>query len=302
MSRINIKYALIASSLLFAINTTPAVFAQAMKTTVGPTITSNPIGILPPRPLPIPVPQGTPQPLDSKLYVTYTIWNSYTNLDWVECGSTTESEGCYDSGRLGPFGKIGAIIEDNESTNYNTGTVTQNLYIVDQATGGGTGVTLYVYQKTDVITQSFDQTSIVLTNTIPLSLTGGIDATTYMAGNENFLFIGTNKSTYALEFQKSNFVSGMVGGFSPPENVSSITTNRYGYVTVTFGNSNASSGFYTFDPSGHLAEDGGGDDFMLNTTNGLSTGNSNIISAATEPNFSARLQVHPRRSTPQVNP
>lgn len=296
VSKINTKHALIACSLLVAVSATTSTFAQALKITTGPTTRANPIGILPPPPLQIPL--SPPQPLDSGLYTTYTIWNSYTNLNWIVCGSTKQSEGCYDSGSLGPFGKIGAVIAGRETTDYSAGTVTQNIYVVDEASNGGTGVALYVYQKTDVITSSFDTSTTALINAMPLSLTGGTDAITYMAGNDNCLFIGTNKSAYAVKVQKSNFASSMVGGFSPPSDVSSITTDRYGYVTVTFGSSNASSGFYTFGPSCNLSEDGGGGDFMLNPTNGVSTGSTgNIISAVVKPNFAARLQVHPKQQT-----
>ncbi|MEW9624588.1 hypothetical protein [Rhodanobacter geophilus] len=299
MSKINTKCALITCSLLLAISVAPSTSAQVLKVTTNPITPSNPIGILPPRPLPIPAPPSPLKPLDNNLYTTYTMSNSYTYLNWMVCGSTEETEGCYDFGSLGPFGRIGAIIEDNEITNYTTGTVTQNFYVVDQAANGGTGVTLYVYQRTDTITNSFDTTTMTLSHTIPLSLTGGTDATTYMAGNNSILLIGTNKSAYALEVQKSDFASRMVGGFSPPSNVSSITTSRYGYITVTFGD----NGFYTLDPSGRSSGDGGGGDFMLNTTNGFSTGNSNIVSSATSPNLAARMQVHMKQQpTSQVNP
>jgi hypothetical protein len=57
-----------------------------------------------------------------------------------------------------------------------------------------------------------------------------------------------------------------VGGFSPPINVTAITADLYGYVTVTqasFGT--GENGFYVFGPTGGGAEDGGGAEFLLNT-------------------------------------
>lgn len=62
-------------------------------------------------------------------------------------------------------------------------------------------------------------------------------------------------------------------GFSPAINVSSITTDHCGFVTVTFGGVTGSDGHYTFDPDGALSQDGGGADFLLDTQDGLSTSN-----------------------------
>ena len=306
MSKINTKRVLVVSGVLLAISAAPSAFAQALKATAGPAMrTTSVVGILPPPP-PIPIPPApTQSPLDSRLYTNYMISNAYTYLNWVECGATLETEGCYASGSLGPFGKIGAMMADQETVNSAAGTITQNIYVVDEATGGGTGVTLYVYQKTDAITATSDTTRIALTNTMSLPLIGGINATTYMAANANCIFIGTNQSASATRIQKSNFGSQQVGGFSPPINVSSITTDRYGNVTVTFGGGSSSggTGFISFDSHGNSTEDGGGADFMLNATNGVSTGNGNgaIISAATKPDYAQRLHVRLKQPTSQVS-
>ena len=87
-----------------------------------------------------------------------------------------------------------------------------------------------------------------------------------MAANAKFLFIGTNQSPTALKVQKGTYAITQIGGFSPPINVTSITTNKYGYATVTFGSFNGpSNGFVVFDPSGNSNEEGGGASFILNT-------------------------------------
>jgi hypothetical protein len=87
-----------------------------------------------------------------------------------------------------------------------------------------------------------------------------------MAANNKFLFIGTNQSPQAVEIQKGTFSITQVGGFSPPINVSAITADQYGYVTITFGSfSSGDNGFVVLGPKGELEEDGGGASFMLNT-------------------------------------
>ncbi|RDD81214.1 hypothetical protein DVJ77_12890 [Dyella tabacisoli] len=180
---------------------------------------------------------------------------------------------------MGPFGRAGALIEGNESVDATTSTVTRNIYVVDEAAGSGAGVTLYVYKKTDVVGPLFDTVTISLTNTITLPLTGGLSAKTYLAADDGFLFIGTNQSPFAVRVQKSNLAISQIGGFSPPINVSSITSNKYGYVTVTFGGIGGSDGFYVFAPNGNVTEDGGGADFMVSNSTGLSTANLAATSA-----------------------
>jgi hypothetical protein len=92
-----------------------------------------------------------------------------------------------------------------------------------------------------------------------------------MAGNKGFLFAGTNQSQSAVRIQKSNLSVTPIPGFSPPINVSAITADAYGYVTVTFGSfTGGESGFYVFGPDGLLREDGGGASFMLSTDQAVS--------------------------------
>jgi hypothetical protein len=211
-----------------------------------------------------------PLPPDAGLYTSYFFGSSFQNLTWIVCGSTQQSEGCYDFGTLGPFGNVGAMLESDPITNANT--VTRAIYVVDSNSNGG--VQLYVYKKTDVVTASFDTTTVTLIKNIPLPLTGGSTVACSMAANKQFLFIGTNQSSQAVEVQKSNLRVSSIGGFSPPVNVTSITSNSYGYVTVTFGGfTGGESGFYQFAPNGEGAGDGGGAWFMLDTSLGLSTAN-----------------------------
>jgi hypothetical protein len=88
-----------------------------------------------------------------------------------------------------------------------------------------------------------------------------------MAANAGFLFIGTDQSSQGVRLQKTNSAIVTIPGFSPPINVAAITSDKYGYVTVTFGSFNGGqSAFYVFGPNGALQEDGGGAPFMVNTT------------------------------------
>lgn len=243
----------------------------------------SPVGPIYPSQPPLNSSRKSPPP-DANLYTTYSFWSSYKNVSWVVCGSTQLTDGCYDSGQLGPFGHVGALMEGDQYVIGNT--VIRDIYVVDDAADGGSGVTLYVYRKTDAVTSEFDTASVTLRRTVDLPLTGGSDVATFMAANAGYLFIGTNKSTSAVEIDKSTLAAGSIGGFSPPEDVTAITSDRYGYVTVTFGDpiNPSVDGFYVYGPNGWLMEDGGGGDFVLNNTQGISIaslptglGNSSVV-------------------------
>lgn len=234
-----------------------------------------------------------PLPPDAGLYTSYFFDSGFQNLTWIVCGSTQQSEGCFDSGSLGPFGNVGAMLESDPIVNANT--VTRAIYIVDSNSNGG--VQLYVYKKTDVVTASFDTTTVTLIKNIPLPLSGGSTVSCSMAANKQFLFIGTNQSPQAVEVQKSNLRVSSIGGFSPPVNVTSITSNSYGYVTVTFGGfTGGESGFYQFAPNGEGVGDGGGAWFMLDTALGVST--SNLPPSGAQPEI--HLGYHLKTTHPPV--
>jgi hypothetical protein len=178
--------------------------------------------------------------------------------------------------------------------------VTRDIYIVDIARGtGGDEVKLYVYRKTDNITASYDTVTVKLIGAAVLPLVGGRTALCSMAANREFLFIGTDQSPQAVEVKKATLAASEIGGFSPPINVSSITADRYGYVTVTFGGfASGENGFYQFGPDGASVGDGGGAWFMLNTTLGLST--TTLPTSDTAP--TTKLLVRPKSAPEQVEP
>ena len=91
-----------------------------------------------------------------------------------------------------------------------------------------------------------------------------------MAQNNSYLYVGTTKSTQAASVRLGFWTVTPIGDFSPPIPVASITSDSYGYITVTFGAPGSPfSGFYVFGPTGASQGDGGGAEFMLNTSNAV---------------------------------
>jgi hypothetical protein len=206
-------------------------------------------------------------PIDATLYTTYNIDTAHTNVNWIVCGSTQNTEGCYSSGSIGPFGKVGALLEGNPKQDLSANTVTRAIYVVDIASGPNQNeVVLDVYTKVDTITPDYDTVTVILSQTISLPLVGGTSAQTSMAANKQFLFIGTNRTPDAVEINKRTFSVVQLGGFSPPINVFAITADQYGYVTISFGSFNGfDTAFIVIGPDGTEQEVGGGSQFMLNT-------------------------------------
>jgi hypothetical protein len=204
---------------------------------------------------------------DSMLFTTYSVATDLTSAEWMVCGSTKDSEGCFAIGSLGPFGQIGAMLESAPVTNGNA--VEREIYVLDVANGSsGNVVALFVYTKTDVVTASDDTVTVALHKKLELPLVGGKTVTASMAENNAYLFVGTNQSTQAVIIEKHHLASfTTVGAGSPAAPVASITADGYGYVTVTFGPPNTS--FYVIGPKGAFEEDGGGPQFMLDDLNAV---------------------------------
>lgn len=217
------------------------------------------------------VPAMASGPIDAGLFTTYEFVDGLTELDWVVCGSTQDATGCYSSGQLGPFENVGALMEGNPRTKGDQ--VTRDLYIVDVGTGSSvTSITLYVYKKVDTISSNYDSATVTLVKTITLALGGGTGAVCYMAANNSFLFIATDQGPQAFEVNKSSFKPTQVEAIAGI-NISSITADKYGFVTITQGNGIGNPpvfGFAVYGPKGDLIEDGGGESFMLNTIMGVS--------------------------------
>jgi hypothetical protein len=202
-------------------------------------------------------------PIDSTLFTIYTLGSTGTYINFSVCGSLPGTSGCYGSGILGPFGRVGAMIERNPTSDVKASTVTRYIYVLDVAYGSsGNQVALYIYKKVDTINGGDDAVTSSLFKTVILPLTGGSATVASMAANAKFLYIGTNQDELAVQLQKSNLAITRFAAVSGPYNVTSITADQYGFVTVIWGNG---AGFYVVNPSGRGQEDGGGAAFMLNT-------------------------------------
>ena len=206
-------------------------------------------------------------PIDATLYTKYSIDRPHANVTWSVCGFLPGSSGCYGSGNLGPFGKVGGLLEGEPRTDRIANTVTRAIYVLDVGSGPNQNeVVLYVYTRVDTITSDSDTVTVTLSRTMSLPLVGGISAQTSMAANKQFLFIGTDQSPEAVEINKRTFSITQLGGFSPPINVSAGTADQYGYVTLSFGSfRTANQGFIVCDPNGNVVEQGPGSQLMFNT-------------------------------------
>ena len=207
-------------------------------------------------------------PIDGTLYATYSVSSDRTLISLAVCGKLPGSEGCFGGANLGPFNSVGAVLEGLPFTDRTTNTVTRDIYVVDSAAGPNkVGVNLYVYSRTDIISSTDDSVTVVLTNTVALPLVGSTSAITSMAANQGHLYIGTNLTPQAVAVDKKTLAFTQISGFSPPVNVSSISADQYGFVTITFGSFNEpNNGFIIFGPTGAGQGDGGGADFTVGTT------------------------------------
>jgi hypothetical protein len=204
---------------------------------------------------------------DSGLFTTYQVNSPPTDISWVTCGSTQQSEGCYSSGNLGPFNQACAIVVGSPSL-IGPNTVLRYIYVLDTGTTPNS-VSLVVFRRTDIVTLSYDYGSTTQVALVPLpTQAGGTGVSCAMAANMGYIFLGTSQSPTAIRVSKSDLSVTEIGGFSPPINVSAVTSDAYGYVTVTFGNG-FETGFYLYGPNGMLQEDGGGGPFLLNTFNSV---------------------------------
>jgi len=104
---------------------------------------------------------------------------------------------------------------------------------------------------------------VQLFKTVILPLTGGTATIVSMGANAKFLYVGTDQDQLAVQVQKGNFALTQFSEVSGPYNVTSITADQYGFVTVTGGHG---AGFEVIDKNGRAQVGGGGDSFMLNTS------------------------------------
>jgi hypothetical protein len=198
----------------------------------------------------------------ANFYTTFSV--SKTAINWTTCGSTQQSEGCFGAGSISPFGNVCAVLQGLAVTVGNT--VNQKLYVFDSDYKSSGNVFLHVFKKTVVITSSTLTTTFTPERKIGLALTGGSKVTCYAAANAHVIVAGTSASFTAVEISKANLATASIGGFSPPEPVTSIVADDRGYIVVNQGNGTG-TGFYLLGPNGGGVEDGGGNVVIFNSEN-----------------------------------
>jgi len=214
---------------------------------------------------------ATSAPIDANLYTDYSVFSA-GSISFLVCGATEEDEGCFGGGGFGPFNHQGAIIEGGRAYSGGGGTVTRHVYVCDDAAGSsGTGVTLYDYKRVDVITSSYDTTTVTLAKTVPLPLVGGANANCAMAGDGAYLYVGTQNSSTAVKMVKGGDAFTAIPGLAPGLSFATATADNYGFAATTFGSMNGSSDANDFGPTGSTVQSNGGAYFLLNTANAVQT-------------------------------
>ena len=219
------------------------------------------------------IPAMANTPVDSTLFTTYMLGPSSQQINYLVCGSTEESEGCFTSGEIGPFGRVGAIIEGKARESGDV--VTREVYVIDTASGtGANGVTLSVYRKTDTVTASDDSVEVSLVRSVPLPLKGGAHANCYVAGSTGYLYVATDKGPTAVQVGKGSLELTEISSATIPAatRVVSISATTAEAVTIAFGGETPSAASYvSYNAAGQQFEQGGGYNAYLNREIGLST-------------------------------
>jgi hypothetical protein len=197
--------------------------------------------------------------LDKGLFATFE--NYQASVDFTVCGSTGNSEGCYGSAELSPpFDYACGVLEGKPKTKGDT--VTRAIYVLDKRTSTTDPVMLYVYERKDVIANSYDSVSANLKATINLGITGGAAAHCMMAGNLDYVYAGTDVGGAAFVNKHSLALARLVGK-TGSSTLLSITADDRGWVAVSYTDQ-----FYVVDPHGNSFEDGGGTAAMINQRSG----------------------------------
>jgi hypothetical protein len=198
-------------------------------------------------------------PIDAGLFTNYTAGATGVNL--VVCGHLPNSSGCYGSSNLGPFEQACAVLEGASTKSGNV--ITRPIYILDKRTAKTDHIILYVYTRTDTITdQANDQIQVSLTQSVPLGLTGGEQSRCSMAANDGFVYAATTADKTTAVVTKADLSVAHFGKFSGGAHVVSITADDRGYVDLHF-----TRGAYTIDPNGQEASAGGSPADQVGTRN-----------------------------------
>jgi hypothetical protein len=217
-----------------------------------------------------------------------------TGIQWIECGVLANGiNGCFSSGTLHGLKKPCSITEGQEAVmNMNGQYITSTpVYVLDAGTKTGDQLTLDVYIETKNVRTNTVSTSFKLTSQVVLPVVAGPTATCAMSANNTALLAGTNVDPHAVKVTLSNLSVFQYGAFSPPINVTAITQNENGYISIQYGGGE-DSGFLLIAPDGSTSEDGGGTPFLINPAETVA------ISSTGEPSGVrvAHTSFHPTRN------
>jgi hypothetical protein len=173
--------------------------------------------------------------IDSGLYATYSIGNNGgTSISMFVCGVLPDSNGCYAQGSMSPFESACAVLEGKARyrTVKNGEVVRRAIYVLDRRTSSTDSAILYVYTRTDKITDdTYDAVSLNLTNQTTLPITGGASAKCFMGANDVAVYVGTDQGGAVAVNKKTLLSTKLIG-----PGITSIMADERGYVAVNGGN------------------------------------------------------------------
>jgi hypothetical protein len=140
-----------------------------------------------------------------------------------------------------------------------TDIVTRAIYILDKRTTEGDPAILYVYTRTDTITENSDAVQVTLTAQIPLDPAGGSKTHCMMAANDRFVYTATNASSKVMMTDKAMLDAEplIVGG-----PVAGLTADGRGFVAIDF-----EGGFIIANSGGGLVQNSSGNIYEVSTRN-----------------------------------
>jgi hypothetical protein len=203
-------------------------------------------------------------PAHAQLYTTYSF--TPTSLNWTTCGSLLGSSGCFSSGSVISFGHICAVLEDKSRSQSGSYDSKQRIYVMDNNATGNNDVVLDVLEKKIVVSDNYATTTFTKIADASLPLVGG--AACQIAANNVVILAGTTQSTNAAYIVKKTLAVSSYGGFTPPLEVTTITSDASGYITVNFAG-NPFTGFGLIGPNGAEESGGGGNAYVIPKDNGL---------------------------------
>lgn len=200
-----------------------------------------------------------PGAIDSTLFAEFTLTPTF--VEFTVCGSLPQSEGCYTGGLMNPpFEQACAVLQGQAKTKGDV--MKRDIYVLDKRTSPTDPALLYVYERQDTITQTFDTVTVTLVATVNLGITGGSNSHCAMAADKNYVYVGTNANPNAIRVSKADN-STLAFGISNSGGVLSIVPDDRGYMVLNF------SGGFIVTYKGYTIMDGGGSYDLVGLDSGV---------------------------------